>query len=57
MSRGKHFNHKKQGHEPTVSQAGQPVTPKHTQKVDYVINTVGTEDDPAVSIHVQKDND
>ncbi|MDT2047443.1 MULTISPECIES: hypothetical protein [Bacillaceae] len=57
MSRGKHFNHKKQGHEPTVSQSGQHVAPKHTQKVDYVINTVGTEDDPAVSIHVQKDND
>lgn len=53
MSRGKHFDHKKQG-QSAVTKTNNAVASKHTEKVDYHIDTVASQDHPAVSIQSQK---
>ncbi|MBU3570413.1 hypothetical protein IUK39_09580 [Priestia aryabhattai] len=56
MSRGKHFDHKKQG-QSAANKTNNAVASKHTEKVDYHIDTVASQDHPAVSIQSQKDFD
>ncbi|WP_226666820.1 hypothetical protein [Metabacillus litoralis] len=54
MARGKHFNHKEKGHEPTISEQGQPVAGKETERVGYAIEPVASEGDRPVSIKVEE---
>jgi len=54
MARGKHFNHKEKGHAPTIPDHGQEVTAKETERVDYDIKTVGTENERPVSIKMDE---
>jgi hypothetical protein len=53
MSRGKHFNHKKKGHEPTVG--AKPTEKKVFEKVEYAIEPVATAEDLPVSNKAEKD--
>jgi hypothetical protein len=54
MARGKHFNHKEKGHEPTISKQGQEVEGKEIEHIEYAINTVATEDAAPISFKVEK---
>jgi hypothetical protein len=54
MARGKHFNHKEKGHEPTISKQGQEVEAKANKHIEYAINTVATEDAAPVSFKIEK---
>ncbi len=53
MSRGKSFNHKKKGHEPTIG--AKPAEKKVFEKVEYAIEPVATAEDPPVSNKAEKD--
>jgi hypothetical protein len=54
MARGKHFNHKERGHEPTVPKHGQEASVKATERVGYDIEPVASEGDRPVSIKVEE---
>lgn len=54
LARGKHFNHKEKGHEPTIPKHGQEVAGKETERVGYDIEIVGTETERPVSIKVEE---
>lgn len=54
MARGKHFNHKEKGHDPTIPKYGQEVASKNTEHVDYSIKSVASEDAPPVSTKVEE---
>jgi len=44
MGRGVHFHHKRKGHEQEPPAHGKHVPPKQTERVEYEIGTVATED-------------
>jgi hypothetical protein len=54
VARGKHFNHKEKGHEPTIPKHGHEVAGKETERVGYDIETVGTESERPVSIKIEE---
>jgi hypothetical protein len=49
MARGKHFNHKERGHEPTIPIHGQEVPAKQTKNIGYDIESVASESNPPVT--------
>ena len=53
MARGKNFQHKKKGHEPTIG--AQPAERKVFEKVEYAIEPVASEGDRPVTIQVEKE--
>ncbi len=53
MSRGKNFNHKKKGHEPTIG--AKPAEKKVFEKVEYAIEPVATAEDAPVTNKAEKD--
>ncbi|WP_223701997.1 hypothetical protein [Sutcliffiella deserti] len=53
MSRGKNFEYKKKGHEPTISAT--PAEKKVFEKVEYAIEPVASEGDRPVTIKVDKE--
>lgn len=53
MSRGKSFNHKKKGHEPTIGAI--PAEKKVFEEVEYAIEPVATAEDRPVSNKAEKD--
>lgn len=55
VARGKHFNHKEKGHEPTIPTHGREVAGKETERVGYDIETVGTATERPVSIKVNEE--
>lgn len=55
MGRGVHFNHKLKGHDHEKPKHGKPAPPKHTERVEYEINTVATAEGGPVSITTGKD--
>lgn len=54
LARGKNFNHKEKGHEPTIPLHGREVAAKDTEHVGYDIKTVGTADERPISIKVDE---
>jgi hypothetical protein len=54
MARGKHFNHKERGHEPTVPKHGQQVAAKEIEHLGYAIEPVASESEAPVTIKVEK---
>jgi hypothetical protein len=57
MGRGKAFNHKTKGHDRELPIRGKQIESKHTEHVEYAIESVASADHPAVSIRVTKDSD
>lgn len=55
MGRGVHFNHKLKGHDHEKPKHGEPAPPKHTERVEYEINTVATAEGGPISITTGKD--
>jgi hypothetical protein len=55
MGRGVHFQHKLKGHDHEKPKHGNNVPPKRTERVEYEINTVATENRGPVSVKVEKD--
>lgn len=55
MSRGVHFQHKLKGHDHQKPKRGENVPPKHTERVEYEIGNVATEQNGPVSAKVEKD--
>ncbi|WP_243290020.1 hypothetical protein [Bacillus sp. FJAT-47783] len=56
MSRGKSFQHKKKGHVPQPPKHGFQASSKHTEDIEYAIDTVGTEDKRPITIEVDDDS-
>ncbi|WP_197089699.1 hypothetical protein [Bacillus sp. SA1-12] len=54
MARGKHFNHKERGHEPTFPKHGSEVPGKNTEHMAYEIEPVASDETGPVSIKVEK---
>ncbi|WP_204166764.1 hypothetical protein [Bacillus sp. CGMCC 1.16541] len=54
MSRGKHFNHKRQGHEQQPSKAAQQVSPKTEEIVEYSIEPFAHDGEKPVSTRTGK---
>ncbi|WP_170289304.1 hypothetical protein [Metabacillus lacus] len=50
MSRGKHFGHKKQGHQSQPPAYGREVHPKNNEIVEYSIQPAGSADRSPVEI-------
>uniref|UniRef100_C5D321 Uncharacterized protein n=1 Tax=Geobacillus sp. (strain WCH70) TaxID=471223 RepID=C5D321_GEOSW len=55
MGRGVHFQHKLKGHDHEKPKHGNNVSPKSTERVEYEIGTVATENSGPVSVKVKKD--
>ncbi|WP_199425915.1 hypothetical protein [Thermaerobacillus caldiproteolyticus] len=55
MGRGVHFQHKLKGHDHQKPKRGENVPPKHTERVEYEIGNVATEQNGPVSAKVEKD--
>jgi len=56
MGRGKEFQHKKKGHKMQPPKQGNPVQSKHTEDVEFSIDTVGKVDQRPISIEVDDDS-
>ncbi|WP_198020517.1 hypothetical protein [Anoxybacteroides tepidamans] len=54
MGRGVHFRHKLKGHEHEPPQHGNNVPPKQTERVEYEIGTVATEEHGPISVKTEK---
>jgi hypothetical protein len=54
MARGKHFNHKERGHEPTIPKHGQQVVEKKIEHLGYAIEPVASENQAPVTVKVEK---
>lgn len=54
MGRGKSFNHKEKGHEPTIPKHGHQAKTKATGHLEYDIETVASADSSPVSIKEEK---
>ncbi|QNG61483.1 MULTISPECIES: hypothetical protein [Bacillaceae] len=57
MGRGKDFNHQKKGQDRTISKKGQPVPAKHSKDVEYAIEPVASEGEPAVTFQEAREID
>ncbi|UAL54905.1 MULTISPECIES: hypothetical protein [Metabacillus] len=57
MGRGKDFNHKKKGHELTISKKGQPVAAKHSKDVEYAIEPAASKGERAVTFQEAREID
>jgi hypothetical protein len=55
MGRGVHFNHKRKGHKQEKPKHGTNVPPKNTERVEFAIEPVASEENRPVSINVEKD--
>jgi hypothetical protein len=55
MGRGVHFQHKLKGHDHEKPKHGNHAPPKTTERVEYEIGTVATENGGPVSVKVEKD--
>jgi hypothetical protein len=55
MGRGVHFQHKLKGHDHEKPKHGNNVPPKHTERIEYEMNTVATENSGPVSVEAKKD--
>jgi hypothetical protein len=54
LARGKHFNHKERGHDPTIPKHGQEVSAKETEHLAYAIEPVASEGEGPVSVKTEK---
>lgn len=53
MGRGKNFQHKKKGHEPTIGAA--PAEKKVFEKAEFAIEPVASNENPPVTIKKEKE--
>lgn len=56
MGRGKAFHHKKKGHKMQPPKHGEPAKSKHTEDVEFSIDTVGKEGKRPISIEIDDDS-
>ncbi|MBD1381660.1 hypothetical protein [Metabacillus arenae] len=55
MGRGKAFEAKKKGHEPTIPEHGRKTSSKHIEDVEYAIEPVAKEGGRPVSVKTEKE--